>query len=114
MRRSTCFAALILLASGMAAQAKAPKLEAAYVVLGPKGPVARAVYKHTSDCPSLTLDGVKQPMGVGMLPQSGEKATFPVLVCELPIRAGTTSAVLGKQRLPLPPAPSAPLTSVAV
>jgi hypothetical protein len=74
------------------------------VVLGGQGAVARAVYKGTTDCPSITIDGTAQPMKVRMLPESGSKAAFPVLVCELPIPADTKSAVLGGRNLPLPPA----------
>ena len=102
---------LLALLAPTPAPAKSAKLEAAYVVLGPQGPVARAVYKDAKDCPSVTLDGTAQPMSVRMLPQTGKKAAFPVLVCELPIPSGTQSAALGKQALPLPPAT---LDSVAV
>jgi hypothetical protein len=45
------------------------------------------------------------------LPQTGKNAAFPVLVCELLLPAGTTSAKLDKQKLPLPPST---LASVAV
>lgn len=99
------------LAAAIPAAAKSAKLEAAYVVLGPQGPVARAVYSSTSICPSLTLDSGAQAMGVRALPQSGKNAAFPVLICELLIPSGTTSAKLDGQALPLPPAT---LGSVAV
>ena len=66
-----------------AADAQSPKLEAAYVVLGPRGPVARAVLAQASACPTITIEGAQQPMNVRALPD----ATFPVLVCELPIAA---------------------------
>src|SRR5882672_10961922 len=106
-------AAVIVLAliAPTQASAKSAKLEAAYVVLGPQGPVARAVYRHAKDCPSIALNGTKQAMRVRMLPETGKKAAFPVLVCELLIPSGTTSAVLDKRALPLPP-PA--LASVAV
>lgn len=100
--------ALIAPAQGTA---KSAKLEAAYVVLGAQGAVARAVYKDAKNCPSITLNGAAQPMNVRLAPQTGKKAAFPVLVCELAIPSGTTSAVLDKQKLPLPPAM---LASVAV
>lgn len=79
-------------------------LEAAYVVPGPQGPVARTVHRNATACPSLTLNGAAQPMSIRMAPQGGKKAAFPVLVCELLIPSGTTSALLGKRRLPLPAA----------
>ena len=81
-----------------AADAQSPKLEAAYVVLGPRGPVARAVLAQASACPTITIDGTQQPMNVRALPD----ATFPVLVCELPIPAGVTSASVENLPLPLP------------
>jgi hypothetical protein len=104
-------AAIVLALTTTCADAKSAKLEAAYVVLGPQGPVARAVYKDAKDCPSISLNGAAQPMSVRMAPQTGKKAAFPVLVCEFAIPSGTRSAKLGKQSLPLPPAT---LGSVAV
>jgi hypothetical protein len=109
--RLAAAALCLALVAPAAAAAKSVKLEAAYVLLGPQGPVARAVYKDAAECPSLSLDGTTQQMSVRMRPQTGKKAVFPVLVCELAIPAGTRSAVLGKQALPLPPATPA---SVAV
>ena len=42
---------LVTLSSPRAADAQSPKLEAAYVVLGPQGPVARAVLAQASALP---------------------------------------------------------------
>jgi len=89
-----------------AADAQSPKLEAAYVVLGPRGPVARAVLAQASGCPTITVDGAQQPMNVRAPPD----AAFPVLVCERPIPAGVTSASV--ENLPLP-LPKATLKSIA-
>ena len=89
---------LATLSCPRAADAQSPKLEAAYVVLGPRGPVARAVLAQASACPTITIDGTQQPMNVRALPD----ATFPVLVCELPIPAGVTSASVENLPLPLP------------
>src|SRR6476660_2699383 len=80
------------------AGAQTPTLEAAYVVLGPQGPVARAVLAQASSCPDITIDGAQQPMSVRALPD----ATFPVLVCERILPAGATSASLENSPLPLP------------
>ena len=93
-------AALVLAAvwAPRSADAQTPKLEAAYVVLGPQGPVARAVLAQASSCPDITIDGAQQPMSVRALPD----ATFPVLVCERTIPAGATSASLENSPLPLP------------
>jgi hypothetical protein len=91
---------LATLSSPRPAGAQSPKLEAAYVVLGPQGPVARAVLAQASGCPAITIDGAQRPMNVRALPD----ATFPVLVCELPIPAGAASASVENSPLPLPKA----------
>jgi hypothetical protein len=90
--------ALAAVSAPRSADAQLPKLEAAYVVLGPQGPVARAVLAQASSCPDITIDGAQQPMSVRALPD----ATFPVLVCERIIPAGATSASLENSPLPLP------------
>jgi hypothetical protein len=90
--------ALAAVSAPRSADAQSPKLEAAYVVLGPQGPVARAVLAQASSCPDITIDGAQQPMSVRALPD----ATFPVLVCERTIPAGATSASLENSPLPLP------------
>jgi hypothetical protein len=59
------------------AHAQTPKLEAAYVVLGPQGAVARAVVAGASHCPAITVDDTQRVMNVRAQPD----ATFPVLVC---------------------------------
>src|ERR1700704_1962472 len=82
------------------ADAQSTKPEAVYVVLGPQGAVARAVVASTTGCPAITIDGAQQPMNVRAQPD----ATFPVLVCELPIPAGATSASVENSQLPLPKA----------
>ena len=63
-------AALVLAAvwAPRSADAQSPKLEAAYVVLGPQGPVARAVLAQASSCPEITIDGAQQPMSVRARP----------------------------------------------
>jgi len=91
---------LATLSSPRPAGAQSPELEAAYVVLGPQGPVARAVLAQASGCPAITIDGAQRPMNVRALPD----ATFPVLVCELPIPAGAASASVENSPLPLPKA----------
>ncbi|MFN3658568.1 MAG: metallophosphoesterase [Pseudolabrys sp.] len=96
--------AWLVAAQGVAAQGT---LEAAYVLLGPQGTLARAVVSGGSACPAVAVNGASQPMAV----RSSGNSAFPVLVCELPLQAGTTSAVLAGRNLPLPPAT---LASVAV
>src|SRR3982074_3099220 len=88
---------LATLSSPRPAGAQSPELEAAYVVLGPQGPVARTVLAQASGCPAITIDGAQRPMNVRALPD----ATFPVLVCELPIPAGAASASVENSPLPV-------------
>jgi len=83
----------------VAGHAQSPKLEAAYVVLGPQGAVARAVIADATRCPPIAVDGGEQAMNVRARPD----AAFPVLVCELPLAAGTKSArIAGSENLSLP------------
>jgi hypothetical protein len=80
-----------------------PELQASYVLLGPDGTVARAVYTQASDCPLVVIDGAAQKMDVRMAPQTGKKPAFPVLVCELAIPVTAKTATLEGNNLPLPP-----------
>jgi hypothetical protein len=91
---------LVLAAQSAAfrAEAQSPRLESAYVVLGPQGAVARAILAGASACPAITVDGAQQPMSVRAQPD----ALFPVLVCEKQIPAGAASASLENAPLPLP------------
>jgi hypothetical protein len=73
-------------------------LLAAWVELGPGGAVLARVATERSTCPSAVLNGQAQPMQVRAAPS----AAFAVLVCELTIPEGTTSAVVEGQALPLP------------
>ena len=84
------------------AAAQSPSLEAAYVVLGPQGAVARAILSNTTQCPAITVDGTRQAMTVRALPDTGPNAFFPVLVCELPIPSGAVSASIENSSLPVP------------
>jgi hypothetical protein len=82
------------------ANAQPAKVEATYVVLGAQGAVARAIVADAVQCPAITIDGVPRPMKVRAMPD----ATFPVLVCELPIPTGAASASIAGTPLPLPKA----------
>ena len=88
--------AIVLPLHGGAAQS--PTLEAAYVVLGAQGALARAVLANTTQCPAITIDGAQQAMTVRALPDT----FFPVLVCELPLPSGAASASIENSPLPLP------------
>ncbi|MGZ3329376.1 MAG: metallophosphoesterase, partial [Xanthobacteraceae bacterium] len=90
--------ALAALCAPRTADAQSPRLEAAYVVLGPQGAVARAVLAQANECPAISIDGAQQPMSVRALPD----AAFPVLVCERTIPAGASSASLENSPLPVP------------
>lgn len=90
--------ALAALCAPRTADAQSPRLEAAYVVLGPQGAVARAVLAQANECPAISIDGAQQPMSVRALPD----AAFPVLVCERMIPAGASSASLENSPLPVP------------
>jgi predicted phosphodiesterase len=90
--------ALASLALAVPARAQSPNLEAAYVVLGPQGAVARAVLAEGSACPAITIDGTQRPMSVRAQPD----AMFRVLVCEALIPPGAIAASLADRPLPLP------------
>lgn len=94
-----------------AAAAQTGTLEAAYVVLGGDGAIARAILSGTGECPAISLDSTTRTMVVRAAPESSPNAAFPVLVCEAPIPADTVSAGISGRKLPLPkPA----ITTIAV
>jgi hypothetical protein len=99
---SACAVASVLvltcLLPPLPAGAQTGKLEAAYVVVGPQGAVARAVLADAARCPAITIDGTQQPMTVRAPPD----AMFPVLVCEAQIPTSAASASLEATPLPLP------------
>jgi hypothetical protein len=97
-QRAALMLALTFPLAPLCAQAQLPKLEAAYVVLGPQGAVARAVLAGASNCPAIAIDGAQHPMNV----RAQADAAFPVLICELSIPAGAGSASLENLPLPLP------------
>jgi hypothetical protein len=102
--------ALALACVHIPAAAGAQKLEAAYVVLGPQGALARAIVAEATQCPQISIDGSARTMNVRAPPN----AAFPVLVCEFPLAPSVKSARItdiGNVELPvLKPA----LTSIAV
>ncbi len=100
MRYRLLALALAFVPHGAAAQS--PSLEAAYVVLGPQGAMARAVLASTTQCPAITIDGARHAMAVRALPDTGPNAFFPILVCELPIPSGAASASIENTPLPVP------------
>jgi len=87
----------------------------AYVVMGPTGPVARAI-THDATCPALVADGQTIAMTVraapaviplrptASSPDDSKPSAFPVLTCEQNIPAHTQAANILGQALPLPKA----------
>src|SRR5262245_38585115 len=96
--RRSFAAAILLLTIAFRAHAQPPKLEAAYVVLGPQGALARAVVAEGSACPAITVDGAQRPMSVRAEPDT----MFRVRVCEALLPPTATSASLTDRPLPLP------------
>lgn len=97
---------LVFLTASQSAVAQTGTLETAYVLLGPQGALARAVFSGAAACPSIAVNGAAQAMSV----RSAGNSAFPVLVCELLLPAGANSAVLAGRNLPLPPAKLASVT----
>jgi calcineurin-like phosphoesterase family protein len=106
--RAICGRAVVGITGALAVFALTPaaaqpgKLEAAYVVLGGDGTVARAVLTGTAECPAITLGGVGKPMSVRAAPDSGSNSAFPVLVCEAMVPPDIISAAVDGRPLPLP------------
>jgi hypothetical protein len=71
--------------------------EAAYVVLGPDGAIARAITAEAA-CPDIAIDG--RP--VRMHERAAPDARFAVRVCEAVLPATVKNAAIGAQALPLP------------
>src|SRR5690348_9510242 len=75
-----------------------PRPEAAFVVLGPQGAVARAIFVGAVECPAIGLDGAAQKMNL----RAAADARFPVTVCEQLVPPGTRGAAIAGTALPLP------------
>lgn len=109
---SLTFTALFLVPSAQAAPTQ--DVEAAFVVIGPGGEaVARAI--TTSDsCPAIEIDGVPRAMALRAAPGTEplrptasrpdltKPSAFPARVCDTAVPAGTRSAAIAGQPLPLP------------
>src|SRR5258708_7351828 len=98
VHQAAWLAASAFVLAAQPASAKAPRTEAAYVVLGAQGPVARAVLSNAARCPAIRIGKKLQRMAVRARPT----VAFPVLVCESLIPADARSARLAGQPLPLP------------
>src|SRR5690348_799937 len=80
-----------------AGPAKAPPPLAAFVIMGPDGPVARVV-TDAPHCPAVDIDGAVLRMSVRAVPNE----QFPVLVCDAVIPPGAASVAAAGAALPLP------------
>ncbi len=106
---------LVAAATAAAAEAAAasPGPEAAYVVMGQGGAVARVITSATR-CPALVADGRAIMMTVraaaATLPQRptasppalSKPSDFPVTVCDAPVPAGARALSVAGKRLPVP------------
>lgn len=114
MRRVASVAALFLAGCvGWSGGLEAPESHR-IVLLGPEGRAVARVITMDAQCPQIVLDGIARPMSVRMPPETialrptrsvpalSKPSAFPVLTCEAGIPAGTASAVVNGQALPLP------------
>jgi hypothetical protein len=90
--------ALICAAIMSTAAAAQNNLLAAYVVMGPDGAVARAIFPGNFECPSIELNTGLQKMYL----RAGPSDQFQVTVCQKLIPPKTTSASILGQKLPVP------------
>jgi Calcineurin-like phosphoesterase len=77
-------------------------VEAAYVVIGPQGAVARVIVNGAAACPAIELDGMQQAMQMREPAEEGAQARFPVTVCDKLIPPSTAAASIAGRTLPLP------------
>src|SRR5262245_15301487 len=81
------------------AAARSGELEAAYVVLGGEGAIARAILSGATQCPAITIDNATAAMHLRASPQVGGR--FPVMVCDALLPPGTASAAIEGRPLPV-------------
>ncbi|GAB2847612.1 metallophosphoesterase [Pseudoduganella ginsengisoli] len=108
-------AALALLAGCATPPAASPPPEfSAYVVMGEQGAAVARVVTSAANCPALASDGKALAMTVRALPatlaqrptaskpEDSKASVFPMLTCEAVLPAGTASASVYGQPLPVP------------
>jgi hypothetical protein len=83
------------------AHAQNPTALAMWVQMGPAGVTIARVITAETNCPSITLGTMSQPMRVRARPSPPD---FPVLVCETIVPPGTDSVSIEGRPLPLPKA----------
>jgi len=116
MQASTMITALAagLIALAGAASAAASPAERAWVEMAPGGGGVVRVLTRANSCPVVTVDGRREAMKQRAAPAElaprpnkahvAAGASFPGLVCELPLPRNVRRAELGHAALPLPPA----------
>ncbi|WEF31631.1 metallophosphoesterase family protein [Pseudoduganella chitinolytica] len=118
MRNATLLRLLRLspaaLLAGCASAPPGPSVLSAFVVLGEQGSATARVLSSADTCPPIDVDGRQQPMQVraaaatiaqrrtASAPADSKPSAFPVLTCELVLPAGSRTASVTGQALPLP------------
>lgn len=81
----------------------------AWVQLGPAGAEARLTIPGEAPCPPIEIDGTARPTALRAPPSAGSRSAnpafdppFPVRVCAASLPAGTRTARVAGQTLPLP------------
>ncbi len=97
-----CLHDAFALTFSVTSRAQSGQLEAAYVVVGGEGTLARAVLTDAAMCPSIAIGNATSPMSVRAKPDTGSNPAFPVLVCEALIPPGAASVAIEGRNLPLP------------
>ncbi|HWU49639.1 MAG TPA: metallophosphoesterase [Asticcacaulis sp.] len=87
--------------------------DVAFVVLGAGKTAEARLITHADHCPDITIDGRTRQMQARAMPATeplrptqskpelSKPSVFNVLTCEAPLPAGTRSASIGRQRLPV-------------
>ena len=107
---------LLLALSSHAFATSAPRVRAAWVVLGVDGHAVARVVTPDADCPGIVIDGKASPMSLRAkaetIPQrttasaaaDSKPSSFPLNTCEYPLPGNIMRASVGDLRLPLPKA----------
>jgi hypothetical protein len=87
----------LVISIAQSAPASAQGAAFVFTVLGPSGPVARAITSEAA-CPQITIDGQASEMQL----RAGPDANFPVRVCDAAIPPNAQGASIGGEALKLP------------
>jgi hypothetical protein len=111
IRRAVTSAALVLAGCASLPSDRSPA-DVAFVVIGENGAATARLITAAANCPPLSVDGQTVPMRVRVrkssIParpgQPHTPASNAMLACEAPLAAGSTSASVAGQALPVPQA----------